>query len=36
MMESDLEMLIKYDMYINGYDPNNLEDVKMYWEERLN
>jgi len=32
---SDLELLVKRDMYENGYDPSNFEDVKKYWEERL-
>jgi hypothetical protein len=22
-------------MYINGFDPSNPEDIKLYWEERL-
>jgi len=30
-----LEMLVKYDMYINGYDLTNPEHIKQYWEERL-
>lgn len=34
-MKSDLEQLVEYDMYVNGYDPKNPEDVKKYWEERL-
>jgi hypothetical protein len=32
---SDLEWLIEEDMYNNGYDPTNIEDVKAYWKERL-
>jgi hypothetical protein len=35
-MESDLELLVKYDMYINGYDPNDPKDIEAYWKERLN
>ena len=35
-MESDLELLVKYDMYINGYDSSDPEHVKLYWEKRLN
>lgn len=35
MSKSDLELLIEYDMYENGYDPNNIEDVKLYWESLL-
>lgn len=34
-MKTDLELLVEYDMYINGFDPSNLEDIKLYWEERL-
>lgn len=34
-MKSDLELLVEYDMYEKGYDPNNPADVKKYWEERL-
>jgi len=34
-MLSDLEMLVINDMYENGYDPNNQEDVIAYWESRL-
>ena len=32
---SDLELLVEYDMYVNGFDPSKPEDVKAYWEERL-
>jgi len=32
---SELESLITYDMYILGYDSNNLEDVQQYWKARL-
>ena len=35
-MNSDLELLVKYDMYEKGFDPDNIEDVNIYWEERLN
>ena len=35
-LQSDLELMIINDMYINGYDPHNPEDIKLYWEERLN
>jgi hypothetical protein len=34
-MQSDLELLIRYDMYINGYDPDDVQQVQKYWEERL-
>ena len=33
--KSELELLVEYDMYINGYDPSNPEHIKQYWEERL-
>lgn len=36
MTFSDLELMVQYDMYINGYDPSNIEDIKEYWKERLN
>ncbi len=32
---SDLEMLVLVDMYDNGYDPSSKDDIKKYWEERL-
>lgn len=32
---SELEDLVSTDMYENGYDPSNQDDIKMYWEERL-
>jgi len=35
-LQSDLELMVMVDMYANGYDPSNTEDVKKYWEERLN
>lgn len=34
-MKTDLELLIEYDMYINGFDPFDPEDIILYWEERL-
>lgn len=34
-MKSDLELLIEYDMYENGFDPSNKEQVKEYWRTRL-
>jgi len=34
-MKSDLEMLIEYDMYDNGFDPSNKEHVTEYWRTRL-
>lgn len=35
-MNSDLEMLVEYDMYESGYDPSNQNDIKEYWEMMLN
>lgn len=32
---SELEMLVMYDMYINGYDSSKKEDIIAYWNERL-
>jgi hypothetical protein len=34
-MQSELELQIEYDMYINGFDPTKLEDIIKYWNERL-
>lgn len=30
-----LELMVKYDMYINGYDPTDPEQIREYWEARL-
>jgi hypothetical protein len=30
-----LEMLVQFDMVMNGYDPNSKIDVDKYWQERL-
>ena len=35
MNHSDLELLVMYDMYEMGLDPTNIEDVKLYWKEKL-
>ena len=35
VMKSDLELLIEYDMYENGFDPTNQEQVTEYWRTRL-
>ena len=35
-MQSDLELLVDFDMYENGYDPSVKEDIKEYWEILLN
>lgn len=32
---SELELLVQYDMYENGFDPSNKEDVIKYWKEKL-
>lgn len=34
-LHSDLELEIMFDMYINGYDPSNKDDIIAYWGERL-
>jgi hypothetical protein len=34
-MGSDLEMLVRVDMYLSGYDPDTQADVVEYWNERL-
>lgn len=34
-MQSDLELLVQFDMYENGFDPSNIEDVAEYWRTRL-
>ena len=32
---SDLELLVIFDMYENGLDPSNKEDIIKYWKEKL-
>ena len=34
-MLSELEQLVAHDMFINGYDSTNIEDIKLYWEAQL-
>jgi len=34
-MKSELELLVEYDMRLNGYDPLNAYSVKAYWEMML-
>jgi hypothetical protein len=34
-MQSELEAMVEYDMYCNGFDPAKWEDILKYWEERL-
>jgi hypothetical protein len=35
-MHSDLEIMVQIDMINEGYNPQNPEDVKLYWENMLN
>ena len=35
LLLSELENLVEFDMFSNGFDPANEEDIKRYWEERL-
>lgn len=35
-MSSDLEFMVETDMIERGYNPYDLEQVRMYWEEMLN
>lgn len=35
MVRSDLEMLVRVDMHVNGYNPDLWNDVVEYWNERL-
>jgi hypothetical protein len=32
---SDLELMVMEDMMSLGYDPLNIEDIKLYWEFML-
>ncbi len=32
---SDLEVMVMFDMHMQGLDPFNFEDVKKFWEARL-
>ena len=34
-MKSDLELLVEFDMYEQGFNPNNPEDINAYWEMYL-
>jgi hypothetical protein len=34
-LSSELENLVEFDMFTNGFDPSNIEDIKRYWKERL-
>ena len=33
---SDLELLVMNDMILLGFDPNNQNDIRKYWEMLLN
>ena len=35
-MQSDLELLVEFDMYESGYNPADQHDIKQYWEKLLN
>lgn len=34
-MKTELELWIEEDMLLNGFNPQNQEDIKEYWSERL-
>jgi hypothetical protein len=34
-MKSDLELLVEYDMYVNGFDPNDKGEIIAYWAYML-
>jgi hypothetical protein len=34
-MQSDLELLVEYEMFVNGFDPANKDDVIAYWAYML-
>ena len=34
-MQSDLELLVQFDMYENGFDPSKPEEVIEYWRTRI-
>jgi len=34
-MKSDLELLVEYDMFVNGFDPANKDDIIAYWAYML-
>lgn len=34
-MQSELEMLVEYDMWCNGWDPANKDDIIAYWAALL-
>jgi hypothetical protein len=34
-MQSELEMLVEYDMWTNGFDPADKDDIIAYWAYML-
>jgi hypothetical protein len=34
-MKSELELLVEYDMFVNGWDPANKDDIIAYWASML-
>jgi hypothetical protein len=32
---TQFEMLVNRDMLLNGYNPLDINDIKLYWKERL-
>jgi len=34
-MQSDLELLVEYDMFVNGFDPASKDDIIAYWAAML-
>jgi hypothetical protein len=34
-MHSDLELLVVYDMFVNGWDSSNKDDIIAYWAALL-
>ena len=34
-MQSELEAMVNYDMYCNGFDPTSKDDIIAYWAYML-
>ena len=34
-LESELELLVVYDMFVNGWDSTNKDDIIAYWAALL-
>jgi hypothetical protein len=34
-MQSELELLVGYDMFVNGFDPANKDEIIAYWAYML-